>query len=72
MIMKGTIMYIKPINKNLVDIFLDSDLGITGFEPNCWLRLHKNREGKWTQVSGIRVPGFKFSAILKELSTKEV
>lgn len=64
-------MYILYVNKNLVDVFLDSNTGPTGFETSCWLRLHKNREGRWTQVNGIKVPGYKFSVIIKELS-KEV
>ena len=57
-----------PLNKNVLDVFMDFDTQPTGFEPSCWVRLHKQRgTDSWKQVAGIRLPTHKFQAMLKEL-----
>lgn len=60
-------MKIKPINKNLIDVFLDMNTYPTGWEPSCWLRLQK-RGTNWIQLGGIKLPSWKFKMITEELN----
>jgi len=63
-------MYIKRVNSHTIDIFLDFDTQPTGFEPACWIRLTKTRQqpNTWKQIAGIRLPSYKYQAILKQLA----
>jgi len=60
-------MKIIKLNANTIDIFLDFDTVPTGFEPSCWLRLHRPKGGSYKQIAGVRLPSYRFQLILKQL-----
>jgi len=60
-------MKIIAINKNVLDVFMDFNTSPTGFEPSCWVRLHKPKDLGWKQVAGIRLPSKHFQMLLQEL-----
>ena len=59
-------MVIRPLNKKLIDVFLDMNTFPTGFEESCWLRLQL-RGTTWLQVAGIKIPTWKFKQITESI-----
>ena len=60
-------MKVIKLNTNVIDVFMDYNTSPTGFEPSCWVRLHRQRGSEWKQVAGIRLPSHKFQLLLKDL-----
>jgi len=60
-------MKIIKVNANTIDVFMDFDTHPTGFEPSCWLRLHRPKGGAYKQIAGVRLPSHRFQLILKQL-----
>lgn len=62
-------MKIFKLKYQVYDIFLDQDNSYTGFEPSCWIRLGYNKQNKWQQYGGIKLQGYKFNMLTKNLET---
>jgi len=61
-------MKIYPVNKKIMDVFIDIDTQYTGFEPEAWLRVQKNGKN-WIQIAGTKVPSWKFKMVTEKLNT---
>lgn len=59
------------VKNDLIDVFMDYSTSPTGFEENCWLRLHKNKQGQWKQIAGVKLPSYRYQAVVKNLSTTQ-
>ncbi len=60
-------MCVKVVTRKLVDVFLNlPDPFPTGWEPEAHLRLQQ-RDGKWVQISGVKVASWQFKKIIGSL-----